>query len=161
MHLKGLLDEDFINYKKPSLFLITSTCDWKCCKEQNLPISICQNQPIIKNETKDISEEKIFERYINNPITQSIVIGGLEPFDQFEEIYNLIYYFRIIGTCSDTFVIYTGFYPSEIDGMIKMLSMFDNIIVKFGRYIPNKKKIFDETLGIELASDNQFAIKIS
>ncbi len=161
MHLKGLVDEDFVNYKKPSLFLITSTCDWKCCKEQNLPISVCQNQPIIRDTTKNISEEKIFERYMQNPITQSIVIGGLEPFDQYEEVYNLIYYFRIIKECDDTFVIYTGYYPCEIDGMVRMLSTFDNIIIKFGRYIPNKKRIFDKILGVELASNNQFALRIS
>lgn len=161
MHLKGLVDEDFVNYKKPSLFLITSTCDWKCCKEQNLPISVCQNQPIIRDTTKNISEEKIFERYMQNPITQSIVIGGLEPFDQYEEVYSLIYYFRIIKECDDTFVIYTGYYPYEIRGMVAMLSIFNNIIIKFGRYIPNKKKIFNEILGVELASDNQFALAIS
>lgn len=161
MHLKGLVDEDFVNYKKPSLFLITSTCDWKCCKEQNLPISVCQNQPIIRDTTKNISEEKIFERYMQNPITQSIVIGGLEPFDQYEEVYSLIYYFRIIKECDDTFVIYTGYYPYEIRGMVEMLSIFNNIIIKFGRYIPNKKKIFNEILGVELASDNQFALAIS
>lgn len=161
MHLKGLVDEDFVNYKEPSLFLITSTCDWKCCREQNLPLSVCQNMPIIRDTTKDISEEKIYERYIDNPITKSIVLGGLEPFDQFGEVYNLIYYFRAIKGNTDTFVIYTGYYPSEIDEMIKMLSMFDNIIVKFGRYIPNSKKIFDKILGVELASENQFALKIS
>lgn len=161
MKLKGMLDEDFINYKKPSLFLITSICDWKCCTENGLDISVCQNQPIVNEKTITVSEDKIFKRYINNPITEAIVIGGLEPFDQYEEVYNLIYYFRIIKECDDTFVIYTGYYPCEIDGMVRMLSTFDNIIIKFGRYIPNKKRIFDKILGVELASDNQFALRIS
>ena len=161
MKLKGIVDEDFVNYKLPSMFLITSICDWKCCKEAGIDISVCQNQSLAKEETIFIAEEKIFERYINNPITKAVVIGGLEPFEQFGEIFNLIFYFRSFKGCKDPFVIYTGYYPEEIDGQIRHLSMFENIIVKFGRYIPNREKIFDETLGIELVSDNQFAIKIS
>jgi len=159
MKLKGIVDEDFINYKLPSMFLISSTCDWKCCKEAG--IDICQNLPLIKEKTINITEEKIFERYINNSITKAIVIGGLEPFDQFDEIFNLIAYFRFYECCRDTFIIYTGYYPEEIDGQIKFLSMFENIIIKFGRYIPNRNSIYDEILGVELASDNQFAEKIS
>lgn len=159
MKLKGIVDEDFINYKLPSMFLISSTCDWKCCKEAG--IDICQNLPLAKEKIIYIAEEKIFERYIDNPITKAIVIGGLEPFDQFEEVFNLISYFRMFRGCNDTFVIYTGYYPEEIDGQIKYLSMFENIIIKFGRYIPNRNTKYDEILGVELASDNQFAEKIS
>ena len=138
MKLKGIIDEDFINYKKPSMFLITSTCDWKCCKEAGVDISICQN----------------------NPITKAIVVGGLEPFDQFEELHNLIHYFRG-NNCEDEFVIYTGYYPEEIEGYIYILKMFKNIIIKFGRYIPNSNNKYDEILGVTLVSDNQFAKKIS
>lgn len=36
-----------------------------------------------------------------------------------------------------------------------------NIIVKFGRFIPNQHPHYDEVLGINLASDNQYAEKIS
>ena len=39
--------------------------------------------------------------------------------------------------------------------------MFKNIIIKFGRYIPNRNNKYDEILGVTLASDNQFAEKIS
>lgn len=158
MKLKGIIDEDFINYKLPSMFLISSTCDWKCCKEAGN--NICQNMEIAKEKTRNIEDEKIFERYINNPITKSIVIGGLEPFDQFEELHNLIHYFRE-NNCEDEFIIYTGYYPEEIEGYVYFLKMFKNIIIKFGRYIPNKNKIYNEILGVTLASDNQFARKIS
>lgn len=160
MKLKGIIEEDFINYKKPSMFLITSTCDWKCCKEAGVDISICQNQPLSKEKIKTINDEKIFKRYINNPITKAIVVGGLEPFDQFEELHNLIHYFRG-NNCEDEFVIYTGYYPEEIEGYIYFLKMFKNIIIKFGRYIPNSNNKYDEILGVTLVSDNQFAKKIS
>ena len=159
--LKGIIEEDFINYKLPSMFLITSTCDWKCCKEAGIDISICQNQSLSKEKIKDIPNEKIFERYINNPITKSIVIGGLEPFDQWKEVFDLINYIRVEKGNDDTIVIYTGYYPEEIDGYVQFLKMFKNIIIKFGRYIPNRNNKYDEILGVTLASDNQFAEKIS
>lgn len=31
--LKGLVEEDFINYKKPSMFLIFPYCSFKCDEE--------------------------------------------------------------------------------------------------------------------------------
>ena len=40
MKIKGIIDEDFINYKFPSMFLISSTCDWKCCKEAGIDIKV-------------------------------------------------------------------------------------------------------------------------
>ena len=98
MRLKGIIDEDFINYKKPSMFLITSTCDWKCCKEAKIDISICQNQSLSKEKIKTINDEEIFKRYINNPITKAIVVGGLEPFDQFEESPTVCRRLRLSGT---------------------------------------------------------------
>ena len=158
MKLKGIVVEDFINYKLPSMFLITCSCDWKCCKEAGN--NICQNMEITKEKNKNISDEKIFEKYISNPITKAIVVGGLEPFDQFEELHNLIHYFRE-NNCEDEFVIYTGYYPEEIEGYMYFLKMFKNIIIKFGRYIPNRNNKYDEILGVTLASDNQFARKIS
>lgn len=158
MKLKGIVIEDFINYKLPSMFLITCSCDWKCCKEAGN--NICQNMEIVKEKNKNISDEKIFEKYISNPITKAIVVGGLEPFDQFEELHNLIHYFRE-NNCEDEFIIYTGYYPEEIEEYVYFLKMFKNIIIKFGRYIPNRNNKYDEILGVTLASDNQFARKIS
>ena len=161
MELKGIVDEDFINYKLPSMFLITSHCDWKCCLEAGIDTSVCQNYPLFKEKSKIINDEDIFERYINNPITKSIVIGGLEPFLQFKELFDLIFYFRTCKNCNDTFIIYTGYYPEEIQGQIQFLKGFKNIIIKFGRYIPNQSNKYDEVLGITLASNNQFAKQIS
>ena len=36
---------------------------------------------------------------------------------------------------------------------------YHNIIIKYGRYIPNDGKHFDRVLGVELVSNNQYAIK--
>ena len=61
-----------------------------------------------------------------------------------------------------------GIFPSEaktwtdeIADKIDALKKFENVIVKFGRFIPDAKHRFDDVLGVELASDNQFAERIS
>lgn len=159
MKIFNFIEEDFTNYKLPCMFIPTTTCTFKCEKEAG--IKCCQNSPWIKQIPLDISVEMLYNIYINNPITKAIVIGGLEPFDQFNELFDLISYFRTYKNCKDTFVIYTGYYPEEIDGYLCMLKGYENIIVKFGRYIPNSEKIFDDLLGVTLASDNQYAVKIS
>ena len=94
-----------------------------------------------------------------NPITQAIVIGGLEPILQFDEIFELVSYFRKLG-CNDDFVIYTGYYENEIKKEIQLISKFKNIIIKYGRIIPDSKPIFDSVLGVTLSSENQHAVKI-
>lgn len=160
MKVKGLVEEDFINYKNPSMFIVTCYCDWKCCNELKIDNSMCQNSPISKQSNINISVDEIFNRYISNLITNSIVIGGLEPFLQFEEIYEMIKYFRN-KKCLDDIVIYTGYYDYEIKEQIEKLKQFKNIIIKYGRFIPNQNSHYDEILGIELASDNQYAERIS
>lgn len=160
MKIKGLQDEDFTNYKKASMFIGTSVCDWKCCNEQFIDKSVCQNSSLADSKTIDISTDEIFRRYINNSITKAVVIGGLEPMLQFSEVLELIYTFRKNG-CFDDFVIYTGYYPSEIKHEIKELKRCENIVVKFGRYIPNQEKHYDEVLEVFLASGNQYAERIS
>lgn len=160
MKIKGLQDEDFTNYKKASMFIGTSICDWKCCNEQSLDKNICQNSLLANSKTIDISTDDIYRRYINNPITQAVVVGGLEPMLQFSEVLDLIYVFRNNG-CMDDFVIYTGYYPNEIKHEIEELKRCENIIIKYGRFIPNHEKHYDEVLEIYLASDNQYAERIS
>lgn len=159
MRIKFIKDEDFINYKKSSMFIGTCTCNFKCCTEIGVPISICQNQPWCSSDTLNISDSDIVNRYITNPLTHAIVFGGLEPFDQFDELYDLIKAFR--EKTFDDIVIYTGYYDFEIQSQIKLLKRFDDIIVKYGRYVPNKNGKYDNVLGVTLASDNQYAVKIS
>ena len=160
MQVKTIIDEDFTNYKKSSMFISTCYCNWKCCVEQGLDKSICQNSEIAQQKNIEISADKIFSRYSSNSITNAIVIGGLEPFLQFDEIYELIKFFRN-NNCNDYIVIYTGYYDYEISNQINMLKQFPNIIIKYGRFIPNQNPHYDDVLGIKLASDNQYAERIS
>lgn len=160
MQIRTIIDEDFVNYKKASMFIGIGTCNWKCCKEANIPIEVCQNSELMKTKIVDINNESLFKRYINNTLTNAIVFGGLEPFTCFDQIISFIDYCRT-NECHDDIVIYTGFYPEEIESSkIEMLKRYDNIIIKFGRFKPNSKSIFDELLGITLISDNQYAKRI-
>ena len=157
MKIKGLVDEDFLQYKKPSMFIICSHCSFKCDKEYGT--QICQNCELANSKIIDIDNDKIVDRYINNQITKAIVFGGLEPFDTFDELFGLILSFR--ERTKDDIVIYTGYRNDEIEKEIDKLTIFENIIVKFGRYIPDQEKHYDSILGIMLASNNQYACKIS
>ena len=160
MKIKDIQDENFQDYKKTSMFICNCVCDWKCCKDANIPESVCHNNKIIQQKNFEVSPEYLYLRYKNNPLTSAIVFGGLEPLLQFSEVLEVIEYFRAQG-CMDDIVIYTGYYPDEVKDKIEQLQQFKNIIVKFGRFIPNVEPRFDEILGINLVSDNQFAQRIS
>ncbi len=153
--IKDIIDEDFVNYKVPSMMVITSKCSFKCEKDSG--IDCCHNNSLVNQPNYTISDSEIIERYINNPITEAIVFAGLEPFDQFDELYDFINIFRGNYLRKDCIVIYTGYYKDEIKSCIEKLCEFDNIIVKYGRFIPNQEKHYDELLGVNLASPNQYA----
>lgn len=159
MLVKGLIDEDFVNYKKPSMFIIFPHCTFKCEKEAK--VCCCQNSNLAKSPNIKISIDHIVERYVSNPITSAIVCGGLEPLDSFEDLSQILYNFR--DKTDDDFVIYTGYTKQECDekGYLKQLSNFSNVIIKFGRYIPNSQSHYDEILGVTLNSEGQYAEKIS
>jgi len=159
IRIKTIVDEEFQDYKKPAMMIATCKCDWKCLKEQGLDVSLCQNYELRNGKNIDISISFIIDRYINNSITKAIIINGLEPFLQFDEILELIKKFRLVS--DDDIVIYTGYYPEELTKELAILNKYKNIIIKFGRYIPNRNKKYDNILGVELISDNQFALKIS
>ena len=161
MRIKTLIDEDFVNYKKSSMFIGSISCGGKCCIEGGIPLSVCQNDGWRKSAPIDVRDENIVKRYMNNGISQAIVLGGLEPMEQPDEVVELVRVLREDFGCHDDVVIYTGYYPDEVSTILDRLREFDNIIVKFGRYIPNMNSRFDDVLGVHLASDNQYAVKIS
>ena len=161
MRVKFIKDEDFVNFKKPCMFIGTITCTFKCCKDANISCSVCQNYPWSKNPIITIDDDSICRRYLTNPLTKGIVFGGLEPLDQFEELIDLINKLRIQYTCNDSIIIYTGYNKDEVIDKINELKNYENIYIKFGRYVPNKESHFDEVLGVTLVSDNQYGEKIS
>lgn len=161
MIIKTIVDEDFINYKQPSMYIGTAQCNGKCCREAGIPMSVCQNDEWRKTATVEMADDDIIERYLSNSITSAICFAGLEPFEQFFEMFNLIFALRNNYHCDDTVVIYTGYNKDEIKQEVDALQRFKNIIIKFGRFVPNQSKHYDEVLGVNLASDNQYAEQIS
>lgn len=159
MKVKGIVDENLINYKVPTMEIITSICTFKCDRECGQ--QVCQNSALASAETVNIDSKRIIKRYLGNPITRAICFAGLEPFDQFKEMREIIRLLRGTYLCNDTVVIYTGYNKEEIADKIAKLQQYKNIVVKFGRFVPNSKERYDDVLGVTLASDNQYAEVIS
>ena len=158
MKLKGIIEEDFVQYKKPSMFLIFPKCSFKCDKECGRPI--CQNGALANSEEIEVDiKQDIIWKYMDNPITEAIVCGGLEPFDSWEDLKCLIMNLRYYTP--DDIVIYTGYREYEISReKIDWLELYGNIVIKFGRFIPNQPNRYDEILGVNLASNNQYAKRL-
>lgn len=156
MIIKQLLDEDFVNYKEPSMFIGMKSCDFKCCKDGGFPISTCQNCELMKAPDIDVLPSKIVKRYIKNPITKAIVFGGMEPMLQAQDLYSFMRLFRKYS--DDPIIVYTGYNRDEIEYAISCFEAIaeKNVIVKFGRYVPGQKPHYDPVLGVNLASDNQY-----
>lgn len=157
MLIKTIVKEDFNNYKKPAMVIGFPKCSFKCEKESGK--QVCQNSALATAPDKTVSIDSIIEKYMDNKLTKAIVLGGLEPFDSKKDLIEFVNAFRLYS--DDDIVIYTGYYKEEIKEWVDILSRYPNIIIKFGRFIPNQKKHYDEVLGVELASDNQYAERIS
>lgn len=171
IRVKDVIFEDFTNYKKPSMFIATSKCTFKCEKEDcNVR---CQNSKVALQPTIHVDCNELINKYLNNTITRAVVIGGLEPFDTFDDLLCFVNEFRKV--CSDDIVIYTGYSEDEImnlkhnnlncfENLLKFNKLNSNkdsntnkLIIKYGRFKATGDSKYDEVLGIELASSNQHA----
>lgn len=160
MIVKEIRDEDFTSYKKPSMVIGFPSCTFKC--ERECGQKMCQNSALATAPNIEISVDTLVSRYINNPITHAVICAGLEPFDNYDDMIMLISTFRIYT--QDDVVIYTGYNKDELEDKINYLKNicgFHNIIIKYGRFIPNQQPHYDEVLGVKLASYNQYAERIS
>lgn len=147
MKIKFLNELDFVNYKLPSMFIGWPRCAGKC--------EGCQNAALHSEPSIEVAPEEVIKRYLNNPMSEAATCGGLEPFDSWGELRDFIHLFR--EQTNDPIVIYTGYNEDEIQPQIEELKSYGNVIVKFGRFFPNQPHHFDEVLGVELASPNQYA----
>lgn len=155
MIIKGIQDEDFVNYKLPSMVVLFPKCTFKCDKECGE--QVCHNSKLATATNVNIGTHTLMCRYMRNPITQALVCAGLEPFDSFDDLIELIKAFRWEYSCNDAIVIYTGYTKEEISDKVNLLLGFDNIIIKYGRFVPDQIPHTDPLLGVKLASDNQYA----
>lgn len=151
MHLKQIIDESFGDYKQAAMLLVVPECSWKC--------KGCQNTHLAELETKNFPDEEIWGRYEKNAITSAIVMGGLEPFCNMDEVVSFID--AGVARGQDTpIIIYTGYDISiTSDSFIQAAQRYrGQILVKFGRYIPNMPKVYNKHLGVFLASPNQYVV---
>ena len=154
--LKGVIDEDFVNYQLPAMYLAFPKCNLKCGVEN------CQNSVLANEPDITVSISNLYNRYIKNPITEAVICSGMDPMDSWGELDSLLCYFRHKMGCTDDFVIYTGYDKDEITEKVDHISLeYSNVVVKYGRYIPGDVPHYDSVLGVKLASDNQYAERLS
>ena len=106
----------------------------------------------------EICVSKVWLLYEQNPLTKGFCFQGLEPFDSYE-IFDIIDTIRYY--CDDPIIIYTGYNKEEILKPVEILKQYPNIIIKWGRFILGDTPHYDPVLGVNLASNNQYAEKIS
>ena len=75
--LKGVISEDFVNYKEPCMTIMFPKCSFKCGKD------LCQNAELALTDDIEVSIDYLVDSYISNPITNAVCFQGLEPFDSF------------------------------------------------------------------------------
>ena len=156
MIIKGLTFCDLVNYKKPAMVVAFPHCSFKCDIECGQ--KVCQNSALAGDPPIPILVQDIVKKYMEDDMCHAIVFQGLEPFDSWSDMYFLIQMLR--KQTNDDIVIYTGYTKEEIKDKVYLLDLFPNIIIKYGRYIPGQQPHYDEILGVNLASDNQYAKKI-
>lgn len=158
MLVKDIISTDFLNYKKPSMYIAFPYCTFKC--EKDCGIKCCQNSALAQQKNIDISIDRIVEIYKqNSAITKAVVCCGMEPFDSWNDLLELVLAFREFT--DDDFVIYTGYKEDEIPEYIRILKNYNNIIIKFGRFVPDKESHLDPVIGVKLMNPEQYAKKIS
>ena len=155
MKLKGIIDCDFTNYKEPVMTLEMPLCDFKCDKLNGC--QVCQNSKLAVEPDIEVSERTLWDLYKNNPLTKGFCLQGLEPLDSENELYDFVDFIRSGMNCDDPIIIYTGYNKEEKTNVIDILKNYPNIIIKWGRFILGNDPHYDETLGVNLASDNQYA----
>lgn len=152
MELRGLILEDFVNYKEPAMFLAFPYCSFKCGRE------ICQNRTSADLPIINVDVEDLIRDFGRNSITKAVILSGLEPLDSLDDVLLFLHKFGQEHASSKV-VIYTGYTEEESSHMIGLcLKYHPNLVVKYGRYLPGHKPHHDEVLGVMLASDNQKAI---
>lgn len=155
MKVKHIVDEDIVNYKKASMVVAFPHCTFKCG-------DACQNKHLKDAPDIEVYPAAIAKRYITNPFTSAVVFQGLEPLDSLSDVFSLIIALR--NVCNDDIVVYTGY--NEHDHPVQMLTKFvqdhgfERIILKVGKYLENHQSVYSYELGVELASDNQYAFEI-
>lgn len=159
MILIDVKTDNITDYKKTSMLIAFPYCAGKC--------EGCQNAHLQNYRTTiSVSADDIADLYANLKTHEAIVMAGLEPFDSFDDVLDIIKSVGHLDKPCD-FVIYTGYnldeysknFESELVKTFKNVRHFKNknLIVKIGRYDQTQTSYwFNKTLGVKLATKNQF-----
>lgn len=152
---------DFVNYKEPTFIIYSGiSCTFKCNTDSK--INFCQNYDLLNQKVVNYGIKECIKKYASQNFVHTITFQGLEPLDNLKQLLWFIYYFR--QAYKDKIIIWTGYTKEECEDLIYLIKekmSWNNIIIKFGRFVPNKESHYDEVLGIKLASPNQYAERIS
>lgn len=153
----GIISEDFVNTSWCTFTIMSGiSCTFKCNKESKC--DVCQNKDLNNTAIKDYNIDDIISIYKKQYLPNSITFQGLEPLDNLKQLLWFIYYFRL--SSNDRIYIWTGYTEDECSDLIYLIEhvmKWCNIIIKYGRFIPNQKPHYDNILGVNLISDNQYA----
>ena len=106
MILKDIIATDFMNYQVPAMYVAFPYCSFKC--EKDCGIKCCQNSALAKSPNIEISAERVVEMYKkNHDLSKAVVCCGMEPFDSFGDLLDLIVGIR--SEFDDPIIIYTGY----------------------------------------------------
>jgi len=146
MKLKNIIREDYLNYKKCSLYLAFSQCKLYC--------EDCFNFGLRDQENIIISAKTIIDWHSSNLFEEAIICSGLNPFDSFEDLEELVREcYKENYSCD--LIIFTGYEKKDIEDKIYTLTKIKHsdqkIIIKYGRYDKYQvESIYDDNLGIYL-----------
>lgn len=153
----------FNDYKKVGLYVPTSHCTFKCVTEANakgIKFIECQNHALAGCSKRiDMSAKEIYDIAQNDVFVEAIILSGLDPLDSFEETMKFVDEFRKLSDME--LVIFTGYKEEEISDKIEMLSKYNGITMKVGRYDPTIPAKYDPIGEVTLATGNQYFINVS
>ena len=114
----------------------------------------CFNQHLKNKPSIEMSAEEIINEVKKNPFNEGIILGGLEWFNQIDDMKVLM------KTAADSglkIMVYTGFPIIKDESIFKECSKKVDTYLKIGPYVEKLPQI--EMYGIVLASNNQKIIK--
>ena len=103
--------DGFIDRNVADVTIDCYSCSFKCDKLSGR--QVCQNGALANSPNIKISVGRLVERYLNNPLSNAVVFGGLEPFEDIDNVVMFIDMMRSSGNNDDS-VIYTGYTEEEI-----------------------------------------------
>jgi hypothetical protein len=152
----------FNDYKKVGLYVPTSCCTFKCvteAKEKGIEFIECQNHALLGCNKINMSAKDIYNMVQEDVFVEAVILSGLDPLDSFEETIEFIDEFRKLSDME--IVIFTGYKEEEISNKMSLLSKYNGITMKVGRYDPTIPPRYDPIGEVTLATGNQYFINLT